>query len=208
MSDEIERDGFQAGDGIIITGAAQGLGRGIALRMAQSGAKLALWDIQEDGLKETASLCRSAGAEEVRIDTVDVGDEAIVDNAAISVIKDWGCVFGLVNISSGRALVPRERAVHYGTSKGGILALTKGLAQEWALYNVRVNSIMPGVAETAQPLEDTTLEELRSRGSRVPLGRIGQPADIASVAHFLLSNDAAYMTGQALGVNGGAHMTA
>ena len=258
MSDEIERDGFQAGDGIIITGAAQGLGRGIALRMAQSGAKLALWDIQEDGLKETASLCRLAGAEEVRIDTVDVGDEAIVDNAAISVIKDWGCVFGLVNnagifpratvlemelelwekvlrinltgyficaraagrnmvennrgaivnISSGRALVPRERAVHYGASKGGILALTKGLAQEWALYNVRVNSIMPGVAETAQPLEDTTLEELRSRGSRVPLGRIGQPADIASVAHFLLSTDAAYMTGQALGVNGGAHMTA
>ena len=67
---------------------------------------------------------------------------------------------------------------------------------------------MPGVAETAQPLEDTTLEELRSRGSRVPLGRIGQPADIASVAYFLFSNDATYMTGQSLGVNGGAHMTA
>jgi len=49
---------------------------------------------------------------------------------------------------------------------------------------------------------------LRSRGSRVPLGRIGQPADIASVAHFLLSADATYMTGQSLGVNGGAHMTA
>ena len=47
MSDEIKPAGFQAGDGIIITGAAQGLGRGIALRMAQSGAKLALWDIQE-----------------------------------------------------------------------------------------------------------------------------------------------------------------
>jgi len=49
---------------------------------------------------------------------------------------------------------------------------------------------------------------LRSRGSRVPLGRIGQPADIASVAYFLLSADATYMTGQSLGVNGGAHMTA
>ena len=258
MSDEIKPAGFHAGDGIIITGAAQGLGRGIALRMAQSAAKLALWDIQEEGLKETAALCRSAGAEEVRVDTVDVSDEAFVEITTISVINDWGCIFGLVNnagifprstvlgmelelwekvlrinltgyflcaravgrnmvdnnrgaivnISSGRALVPRERAVHYGVSKAGIIALTKGLAKEWATNNVRVNSIMPGVAETAQPLEDTTLEELRSRGSRVPLGRIGQPADIASVAHFLLSADATYMTGQSLGVNGGAHMTA
>ena len=110
----------------------------------------------------------------------------------------------IVNFSSGRALNGAAQAVSYGTTKGGVLAFTKGLAMEWATHSIRVNAIMPGVAETAMPLEGTDREELLSRGSRIPLGRIAQPEDLAAVVSFLLSRDAAYMTGQALGVNGGA----
>jgi NAD(P)-dependent dehydrogenase (short-subunit alcohol dehydrogenase family) len=62
------------------------------------------------------------------------------------------------------------------------------------------------VTETAQPLADTSLKELHERGKRIPLGRIGQPDDIARVVAFLLSEDAAYITGQSIPVNGGAIM--
>lgn len=58
MPQKIERDGLKKEDSVVITGAAQGLGRGIALRLAEDGAKVALWDVQPDGIEETAALCR------------------------------------------------------------------------------------------------------------------------------------------------------
>jgi NAD(P)-dependent dehydrogenase (short-subunit alcohol dehydrogenase family) len=254
MPQKIERDGLKKGDSVVITGAAQGLGRGIALRLSEGGAKVALWDVKEDGVEETAALCRDAGAADTMTCIVDVGDEASVRAGADAVLSAWSTPYGLVNnagifsrltvlemdldawdrmlrvnvtgcflcakalgpsmidagrgaivnFSSGRALNGAAQAVSYGTTKGGVLAFTKGLAMEWAPHGIRVNAIMPGVAETAMPLEGTNLEELYSRGSRIPLGRIAQPEDLAAVVAFLLSRDAAYMTGQALGVNGGA----
>ncbi|MDC0033580.1 SDR family oxidoreductase [Alphaproteobacteria bacterium] len=254
MPQVIERDGLQKGDAVVITGAAQGLGRGIALRLAEDGAKVALWDVQEDGVEETAALCREIGAVDAMAGIVDIGDEKSVTAGADAVLEAWGAPYGLVNnagifsrltvletdletwdrmlrvnvtggflcakalgpamieagrgsivnFSSGRALSGAARAVSYGTTKGGVLAFTKGLAMEWAEHGIRVNTIMPGVAETAMPLAATNLEELHSRGSRIPLGRIAQPEDLAAAVAFLLSRDAAYMTGQALGVNGGA----
>ena len=254
MPQIIERDGLKKDDSVVVTGAAQGLGRGIALRLAADGARIALWDVKEDGVAETAALCREAGAADTMTSIVDVGDEASVEAAADAVLSAWGAPYGLVNnagifsrltvlemdlaswdrmlrvnvtgcflcarvlgpamieagrgaivnFSSGRALSGAARAVSYGTTKGGVLAFTKGLAMEWAPHGIRVNAVMPGVAETAMPLEGTDLEELLSRGSRIPLGRIAQPEDLAAVVAFLLSRDAAYMTGQALGVNGGA----
>ncbi|MDA1325397.1 MAG: SDR family NAD(P)-dependent oxidoreductase [Proteobacteria bacterium] len=254
MPQIIERDGLKKGEAAVITGAAQGLGRGIALRLAEDGAKVALWDVQKDGVEETAALCREAGAADSMTCLVDVGDETAVKAGAEAVLEAWGTPYGLVNnagifsrltvletdfetwdrmlrvnvtgcflcskafgpamieagrgaivnFSSGRALSGAARAVSYGTTKGGVLAFTKGLAMEWAPYGIRVNAIMPGVAETAMPLAATNIEELRSRGSRIPLGRIAQPEYLAAVVAFLLSRDSAYMTGQALGVNGGA----
>jgi NAD(P)-dependent dehydrogenase (short-subunit alcohol dehydrogenase family) len=254
MPQNIERDGLKKDDAVVVTGAAQGLGRGIALRLAEGGARVALWDVKQDGVEETAALCRVAGAADVMACIVDIGDEASVRAGADAVLEAWGAPYGLVNnagifsrltvlemdleawdrmlrvnvtggflcakalgpamieagrgaivnFSSGRALSGAAEAVSYGTTKGGVLAFTKGLAMEWAPYGIRVNAIMPGVAETAMPLEGTNLEELYSRGSRIPLGRIAQPEDLAAVVAFLLSRDAAYMTGQVLGVNGGA----
>ncbi len=112
----------------------------------------------------------------------------------------------VVNIASGRALQGTPRGAHYAASKAGIVSFTKSFALEFAKQGLRANCVIPGVTETAQPLADTTLEELHERGKRIPLGRIGQPEDIARVVAFLFSEDAAYMTGQSVAVNGGAIM--
>lgn len=113
----------------------------------------------------------------------------------------------IINIASGRALEGTPRGANYACSKAALVSLTKTLALEWAQYNIRVNAIVPGVSFTAQPLEDTTPEELIERGKRsIPLGRVGYPDDMAGLAAFLASPDASYMTGQAVAMNGGKLM--
>ena len=113
----------------------------------------------------------------------------------------------IINIASGRALEGAAGGVGYASSKGAILSFTKTLAMEWAKHNIRCNSIVPGVSFTAQPLEATNPEELLERGRKsIPLGRVGFPDDMAGLAAFLVSSDAAYMTGQAIAMNGGRVM--
>lgn len=113
----------------------------------------------------------------------------------------------IINIASGRALEGAPGGIGYASSKGAILSFTKTLALEWAKHNIRCNSIVPGVSFTAQPLAATNAEELLERGRQtIPLGRVGYPDDMAGLAAFLVSSDAAYMTGQAIGMNGGRVM--
>jgi NAD(P)-dependent dehydrogenase (short-subunit alcohol dehydrogenase family) len=114
----------------------------------------------------------------------------------------------VINLASGRAIQGAKLGIHYAASKAGIIAMTKTLAQEWAEHGIRVNAIIPGVSETRQPLEASgvTLENLRERGKSVPLGRVGHPDDIAGMVAMLLSEDAAFMTGQSVAINGGAIM--
>ncbi|MFT5439661.1 MAG: NAD(P)-dependent dehydrogenase (short-subunit alcohol dehydrogenase family) [Alphaproteobacteria bacterium] len=114
----------------------------------------------------------------------------------------------VINLASGRAIQGAKMGIHYAASKAGIIAMTKTLAQEWAEHGIRVNAIIPGVSETRQPLEASgvTLENLRERGKNVPLGRVGHPDDIAGMVAMLLSEDAAFMTGQSVAINGGAIM--
>src|SRR5581483_8632683 len=110
----------------------------------------------------------------------------------------------VINIASGRALEGAKNGANYACTKAALLSLTKTLALEWAPHNIRVNAIIPGVSLTAQPLENTTPEELIARGRKeIPLGRIGYPEDMAGLAAFLASADAAYMTGQGVAMNGG-----
>jgi NAD(P)-dependent dehydrogenase (short-subunit alcohol dehydrogenase family) len=110
----------------------------------------------------------------------------------------------VINIASGRGLEGAPNGANYACSKAALLSLTKSLALEWAKHNIRVNAIIPGVSLTAQPLENTTPEELIARGkSSIPLGRVGYPDDMAGLAAFLASADAAYMTGQGVAMNGG-----
>jgi NAD(P)-dependent dehydrogenase (short-subunit alcohol dehydrogenase family) len=238
----------------IVTGAAQGLGRAVALRLAAPGLHVAVWDIQAEGAEETARLCRERGAMS-RAWTIDVGSEDQVEGAVADFIRAWGPPDGLVanagifprahaldlqlsewdrvlrvnltgtflcaraaaramiegggaivTTASGRALAGAANGAHYAATKGGIIALTKSLALDWAAHGIRVNCVIPGLSDTAQPRAEMSDDQLYAAGARIPLGRIGQPEDIAGVVAFLLGSDAAYMTGQSVAVNGGAIM--
>ena len=110
----------------------------------------------------------------------------------------------VINICSGRAIEGARNGSNYAASKAALLSLTKSLALEWAKHNIRVNAIIPGVSMTAMPLEDTTPEELVARSKQsIPLGRPGYPEDMAGLAAYLASSDAAFMTGQGVAMNGG-----
>jgi 3-oxoacyl-[acyl-carrier protein] reductase len=111
----------------------------------------------------------------------------------------------IVTIASELGLVGRADMVHYCASKGGVIALTKALAREMAPHGVRVNSVAPGPTETdmlkANP--DEYRDEVKLR---IPLGRWGQPEDVARTVLFLVSEDGAYYAGQVLSPNGGVVM--
>ncbi len=111
----------------------------------------------------------------------------------------------IVNISSGAALSPNRNAAAYCASKAGIVALTRSLAMELG-PNIRANTVLPGVTETDMPLAATNIDELRGRGSQIPLGRIGAVEDIARAVGFLLSAEASYISGQGISVNGARSM--
>jgi NAD(P)-dependent dehydrogenase (short-subunit alcohol dehydrogenase family) len=240
---------------VIVTGAAQGIGRAVALHVASPGVHLAVWDVKRDGVEGTAKLCQEKGAA-ARAWTVDVGDADAIEAAVVAFERAWGKPDGLVNnagifpraraldmklaeweevlrvnltgtfvtaravaarmkdlgrgaivnTASGRALAGAANGAHYAASKGGIIALTKSLALDWAAYGIRVNCVIPGLTDTAQPRVEMGDNELYAAGARIPMGRIGRPQDIAAVVAFLLSDDAGYMTGQSVAANGGAIM--
>jgi len=114
----------------------------------------------------------------------------------------------IINISSKAALVGEPGHAAYSASKGAVLSLTRAMAVELAPYNIRVNAICPGPTETPLVFAVTTEEERKRMASRCILGRLAKPEDIASAALYLASDDASYVTGHALVVDGGMTITA
>jgi len=111
----------------------------------------------------------------------------------------------IINMSSVAGLHGIPIAAHYGAAKGGILSFTRSVAQEVASRGIRVNAICPGWIDT--PMTQNFSPMLRaSLTARVPLGRWGQPEEVASTALFLASDDGSYFTGQWLSPNGGLHI--
>ena len=109
----------------------------------------------------------------------------------------------IVNVSSvAGALFGNHRQSAYSASKGGLVGLTKTLAVELARHQITCNAIAPGVTRTAK-LAALTEADLDRRRARVPLGRLGEPADVAAAAAFLLSREARFITGQLIAVDGG-----
>jgi len=109
----------------------------------------------------------------------------------------------IVNMSSIWGLVGGSCESHYSASKGAVIAFTKALAKELGPSGIRVNCVAPGCVRTAMTecLSEETLKEI---AEETPLGRIGTPEDIANAVYFLAEDDAAYITGQVLSVNGGS----
>jgi NAD(P)-dependent dehydrogenase (short-subunit alcohol dehydrogenase family) len=112
----------------------------------------------------------------------------------------------IVNLASSAIFGASPRGVHYAASKGGVVSMTRAMANELAPYKIRVNAIAPGLTDTAQPRFGMSEQELTERGAAMPLGRMGQPADIANVAVFLASEKSTFMTGQTIHPNGGIFM--
>ena len=112
----------------------------------------------------------------------------------------------IINIASGAALRGSPRGVHYVASKGGVLSLTRAMALELAPYRIRVNAIAPGLTDTAQPRYGSGEAEITEMARAIPLGRMAQPDDIARATVFLASDNAGFVTGQTLHVNGGSYL--
>jgi 3-oxoacyl-[acyl-carrier protein] reductase len=108
----------------------------------------------------------------------------------------------MVLVSSVAALRPRKMQIHYASSKAGVIALTRCCAEAFAPHNVRVNCVAPGLIETemAHVLSD---ENMKRIVAETPLGRIGQPDEIAALIRFLLSEESSFMTGETLSASGG-----
>jgi 3-oxoacyl-[acyl-carrier protein] reductase len=108
----------------------------------------------------------------------------------------------IVNISSTGAEVPSRGQVNYAASKGGVNGLTKALAKELAPRKVRVNAVAPGMIETGMSAAVRSLVGPKLK-EVIPMRRVGQPEEIARVVAFLASDDASYLTGQIVRVDGG-----
>jgi len=238
----------------IVTGAARGIGRAIALRLGQEGAKVAIVDMRENEGHETVRLIETVGGQAVFIRT-DVSDQSQVQAMVDAVVKEWNTIDILVNdagicpfegflemsedlwdqvlgvnlkgyflCSQAVARVMVEQGVkgriiavssissefggssqaHYCASKAGINLLVKSMAISLGPYGITCNAVLPGTVETdinREALADPAVRDYWSK--RTPLGRLGQPEDVAGPVLFFASDDSAWCTGAMLVVDGG-----
>ena len=239
----------------LVTGGSRGIGRAIAIKLAEGGAYLYINYVRnEKAAAETLRIIREGnGAGELScfdVSNFEATQETIncivkekgrvdilVNNAATatdSLIvrmkeKDWGNVIDtnltgtfnccravvrcmmkqrwgrIVNITSVVAEAGNAGQVNYAASKAGILGLTKSLAKELGSRNICVNAVSPGFIKTdmTSSVSDEARETVRNQ---IPLSRFGTPEDVAGVVAFLVSEEADYITGQVIRVNGGLYM--
>ena len=239
----------------LVTGGAQGLGRSIALKLAQEGADVAIdvRNIDDDGHASLADLVATGRRAIMTLgDISDVeGDKRViaevveklgkvdilVNNAGVEMRdsfwdvteKNYDTVMGInmkgtffmtqafvnhlratnrpgrvINISSVHEDLPFPHFTSYCCSKGAMKMFCRNLAVELAPLGITVNNIAPGAIET--PINTKLLNnpaQLNALLKNIPLGRLGQPGDVAGVAAFLASDDASYMTGSTVYVDGG-----
>ena len=239
----------------IVTGAARGIGRAIAERLASLGASVVIADMLFDLAEKTAgeiSLATNAkvAAHQVNVTELKSATELVeqtlkefgkvdilVNNAGITrdtlILRmeesDWDAVLAvnlkgafncskavirpmmkqrygrIVNISSVSGQAGQAGQTNYSASKAGLIGFTKALAREVASRLITVNAVAPGFIPTS--LTNDLSEELKkSILSATPVGRMGTPEEIASAVAFLASEEAAYITGQVLAVDGGMVM--
>ena len=217
-----------AGKNTIVTGAASGIGRETAIHFAEEGAAVVCADLDGDGSRAVADAIAEQGgiAFPVRVDATDGGDvtrlieesvlacskiDVLVNNAGVTILggvaelSEGGAILSTASIA-GVLAAPQDAA--YVASKAGLIMLTRCMALDGARDKIRANCICPGFIDT--PMFDGFLatqpdpEAARAKAAgRTPLGRIGTPRDIANGFVYLASDDATWITGTALIIDGG-----
>ncbi len=236
----------------LVTGAGRGIGQTLARALAQSGAVVAVNDI------DAASAARTAQAIGGHTFPADVSDPAavsrliadvaaalgglhiLVNNAGIEyktsvldmTVTEWqrtldvnlsasfytsqaaapfmraaggGVIVNLASIAGHNIPLPNRAA--YVASKAGLIGFTRECAREFAAYNIRVNAVCPGVIITEMTEESrSNPAQIQKWLADIPQGRLGTPDDLAGLVLFLCSDSAAYLTGQAINVDGGKVM--
>ena len=217
---------------VCITGSTHGIGFGIAEAFAKKGAKIVINSHETDNgaLDKLKKLIEEANTKLGKIDTLINNAGTFQDTDFESINEEKfdktfnlnvrGYMFtskefvkqisndqnntSIICIGSSNSLAAEKNSVMYDTSKGAVLMMIKSMAVSLASKNIRVNGIGPGILET--PLTSAGLNKGNNKkviSSQIPLGRIGEPSDIGGAAVFLASEEAKYITGQMLYVDGG-----
>lgn len=242
----------------VVTGAASGIGRGVARRFAADGHAVAMLDLDGDGVQDAAAELSERGFSVAPFE-VDVADRSVVERVftavraklgpitilvtsagieafdsvlditpakwdrvlAVNLTGTFTCMqlavpdmvaagWGrIVTIASSSAQSGASKMAHYVASKGGVIGLTKAFAREMAGHGITVNSIPPTIVDTpmARHAEaNGDVPSVDTLGKMVPLGRAGTSEDVAAACSFLCSEQAGYITGQLIGVNGGMYI--
>jgi 3-oxoacyl-[acyl-carrier protein] reductase len=236
-----------------VTGASRGIGRSVAMQLAERGATVVAAARGDHAMAVVAEILSRGGKAEAA--SVEVTDRAnveqvmggvldrlgrldiLVNNAGIARDQlllrmkqdDWDTVLAtnltaaftcsqialrpmikqrsgrIIAISSVVGQIGNAGQANYAASKAGLIGFAKALAREVASRHITVNVVAPGFIETdmTRTLPEATRTTL---AEDIPLGRLGTPADVASAVCFLASDEASYITGQVLGVNGGMYM--
>ncbi|MFN0085811.1 MAG: SDR family NAD(P)-dependent oxidoreductase [Blastocatellia bacterium] len=124
--------------------------------------------------------------------------------AAAMMERKTGAIINVTSIAgrNGGAL----GSIHYSTAKGAMITLTKGLAKELAPFGIRVNAVSPGVIATPFHEQFSTPEAMKNYAAAIPLGRVGQPIEVAQTIAYLASNAASFLCGETIEINGGMLM--
>lgn len=235
----------------IVTGAARGIGKAVAMEFINEGATVFGTDIEEGSMSELVKLSdrfhplyfdvtdqtssKSAlmqvKKEKGRIDVL-VNNAGVVFNNKIGMItrEQTELMFrvnavavieltqlaarimsrngggSIVNIASVTAVLGSAGQSAYSATKGAVISFTKSAAKELAAQNIRVNAVAPGIVKTElfEQLYEVSADKIDKRIEKIGLGRLAEPKDVAQACAFLASDKSSYITGQILGVDGGA----
>ncbi len=240
------------GQTALITGAGRGIGKTIAVKLAESGLDIAIADmkpVSDDVLKEIeeyGTKCLAFQLDVTDVESVDSvvkkiidetgGIHILVNNAGITQDnlfmrmkpEQWSQVIDvnlngvfhvtkavirtmvkqhsgrIINISSVVGFSGNPGQVNYSSTKSGLIGFTKSLSREVGTRGITVNAVAPGFINTAmtQALNESQQQAILSQ---IPLGRMGEAEDIANAVAFLASEEASYITGTVLHVNGGMY---
>ncbi|WP_457637926.1 3-oxoacyl-[acyl-carrier-protein] reductase [Oceanithermus sp.] len=239
----------------LVTGSSRGIGRAIALELAERGYALAVhYAGNQEAAQQTAVAAEEAGAAKVVVLQADLsqpqaaselvgrarealdGLDVLVNNAGITrdglLIRmkdeDWETVLAtnlsavfrltreaiklmmkarwgrVVNVSSIAGLMGNAGQANYAAAKAGLVGFTKSVAKEYAGRNITVNAVAPGFIES--DMTNELPEKVRAEYlAAIPAGRFGKPEEVAKLVAFLVSDDAAYINGQTIVIDGGLY---